>query len=671
MAKGRSKTARAVALTGPYGAGKTALMEAMLSAAGVTGKRGGTGDQSAEAKAREMSTELNIAGYAWMGDDYHIIDTPGSVEFSADADYALGAADLAVVVAEPDPAKAALLQPVMKRLGALGVPRLLFVNKIDQARGSVRGLLEALQAVSEASLVMRQIPLRDGENISGFIDLALERAYVYRPDEPSERIDMPDGESEREADARFHMLEQLADFDDDLMEELLSDIEPSREDVFGDLASEMRGGLIVPVMFGSAGSSHGVRRLMKALRHETPEVSETAKRLGADKAKGAAGYVLKTLHAGQGGKLSITRVLKGEIKDGATLTASNGESARIGGLFEVQGGETTKISSVKAGGIAALGRLEDVSTGELVSDSGKLKAPAVTVSQPVFSLAIAAKNRDDEVKLGAAMHKISEEDPSLSFEADPEAAQFLLRGQGEVHLAVALDKLKRKFSLEADTHTPDTAYQETIRKPVTQRGKHKKQSGGHGQYGDVEISFKPLQRGEGFRFEEKISGGVVPKTYFSAIEAGVKEAMERGPLGFPVVDVAAALTDGSHHSVDSSDLAFRQAGRIAASEAFAAAGSVLLEPIYKVTIAAPSDATSRVTSILSSRRGQILSFDARDGWSGWDEVQAYLPHVEIQDLIIELRSATQGVGMFTCEFTHMAELNGKLADRVTQERNAA
>jgi len=671
MAEGRSHHSRVIALTGPYGAGKTALLEAMLLAAGATSRKGGVGDPSAEARDRGMSTEMTAARMEWMGDRYQLLDAPGSIEFAADAEFALPGADLAIVVAEPDPDKATLLQPAMKRLERLGVPHLLFVNKIDQASGSVTALLEALQAVSEAPLVARQIPLRDGETISGFIDLALERAFVYRPDGPSEQIDIPEGDNEREADARFHMLEQLADFDDHLMEELLSDIEPSREEVFGDLVKEMQASQIVPVLFGSAENGFGVRRLMKALRHETPDVAAAAARLGADAAKGAAAYVVKTLHAGQSGKLSVARILKGEIKDGATLTASGGESARIGGLFAVQGAETTKLSAAEAGDLVALGRLDAAATGDLVAEGEALPRPGFDVAQPVYALAMEAGDRDDEVKLGAAMTKLSEEDPSLRFEPEPDTGEFLLRGQGEVHLAVAAAKLKRKFGLDVVTRPALTPYKESIRKPATVRGKHKKQSGGHGQYGDVEIAFKPLPRGSGFQFEESISGGVVPKTYFSAVEAGVRDAMERGPLGFPVVDVSATLVDGSHHSVDSSDLAFRLAGRQAAQQAFSEAGPVLLEPVWKVTLYAPSDSTSRLTSILSSRRGQILGFDAREGWCGWEAIEAYLPQAELGDLIIELRSATQGVGAFEAAFDHMAELTGKLADEVAEQRRQA
>ena len=671
MADRLSETPRVIALTGPYGSGKTVLMEAMLAAAGATGRRGGVGDQSAEAKERAMSTETNFARLDWMGDAYRIIDTPGSIEFSADAELALPAADMAVVVCEPDADKAALLHPAMKRLERLGVPHMLFVNKIDQARGSVRGLLESLQAVSEAPLVARQIPLRDGESISGFIDLALERAFIYRPDGPSEQAEIPEGETEREADARFHMLEQLADFDDHLMEELLSDIEPSRGEVFGDLIKETRAGQIVPVLFGSAANGFGVRRLMKALRHETPDVAETARRLGAEGTGGAAAYIAKTLHAGQSGKLSIARVLGCAIKDGATLTGPDGETSRVGGIFALQGAETEKLSEAGTGDLAALGRLENLKTGDLAGEGQSLHAPAGELPQPVFARAIEAGSRDDEVKLGTALNKLAEEDPSLSFAPEPDTGEFLLRGQGEVHLAVAAARLKRKFGLEAVTRPPATPYKESIRRSATIRGKHKKQSGGHGQYGDVEIAFRPLGRGEGFRFDEKISGGVVPKGYFSAVEAGVRDAMERGPLGFPVVDMAATLTDGSHHSVDSSDLAFRLAARQAAQAAFEEAGPVLLEPVYKVTLSAPSASTSRLTSILSTRRGQIMGFDAREGWPGWDEVQAYLPQSEMADLIIELRSATQGVGAFEAEFAHMAELTGKLADQVSHQQRAA
>ncbi len=679
MANGRAATARAVALVGPYGSGKTELLEALLYAAGARDKKGSAesgdriGDTSPEARARGMSTEVNVASFDYLDDRYALLDCPGSIEFAGDATFALPAADLAVVVAEADPDKVAAVQPTLQELHRLGVPHILFLNKIDEAGGRVRDLQSSLQDISPRPIVLRQIPIWEGETVTGFIDLASERAYIYRSGKESQRVDIPSDLADREADARFQMLEKLADFDDALMEALLEDANPEQDVVFKDLTDELQEGLITPVLIGSAKTGGGVRRLLKALRHEMPALEKTVERLlgAAPKCAGSA-YVFKTLHAGQTGKLSLVRVLTGKLADGATYARGDGETMRGSGLMTVDGGEHKRADRGVAGDVVAIGRLDDVATGEIVVIEGAGIRPAHTIEAPpsVFALAARAGDRKDEVKLTGAMSKLVEEDPSLSFGADPDTGEFLLRGLGDVHLRTAIAKLERKFGVGVATSTPETPYRETIRKSSTQRGRHKKQSGGHGQFGDVVIEVRPLERGAGFAFQHKISGGVVPKQYFPAVESGVRDACEKGPLSFPVVDVGVTLIDGSYHTVDSSEIAFRTAGRIGMQAALAECSPVLLEPIWKVEFVTPADTVSRVTAILTSRRGQILGFNPRDGWNGWDRVEGYLPQAELNDLIIELRSATQGAGSFTAHFDHMAELTGRLADQVREDKTA-
>lgn len=675
MPEGRAATARAVALAGSFGAGKTSLMEAILFATGARTKQGKVadgdthGDASPEARERGFSTELNLAHFDYLGDRYALLDLPGSVEFAAESTYVLPAVDVVVAVVEPDPDKIIAAQPVLKALDALDVPHMIFVNKIDQATMRARDLLAALQEISPRPLVMRQIPIWEGEHVNGFIDLALERAYVYRDGEASRRVDIPSDLADREADARFQMLEKLADFDDALMEALLEEAQPEREQVFADLASELADGLITPVFLGSALHDGGVRRLLKALRHETPDVAKAAERVTGEASPSApTAYVMKTIHADQAGKISIARVLSGALSDGETFTRPTGETSRAGGLYLYDGGTPQKASGVKAGDVVAIGRAEEAETGDLLVAGAAAMTPAVDVAppEPVYGRAITAAARSDEVKLTTAMTKLVDEDKGLVFGPDPESGELMLAGQGDLHLRTALARLERRFGVTVQAHEPATPYRETIRKGTTQRGRHKKQTGGHGQFGDVVIEVKPLPRGSGFQFESKITGGVVPRTYIPAVEDGVKDACGKGPLGFPVVDVAVTLTDGSHHAVDSSELAFRTAGRIGMSTALPECAPVLLEPIWKVEIVAPADAVSRVTQILTGRRGQILGFDAREGWPGWDRVEALLPKAELDDLILELRSATQGAGGFTAAFDHYAELTGKLADKVRE-----
>jgi len=674
MGKRDPGSVRTIALVGAAGAGKTTLLEAMLFASGAIPRQGevgvsSVGDASPEARARGQSVELNLAGFEFMGDRYAIVDCPGSTEFAAAEDLVLPAVDLVVVVADPHPGRAALLQPIFKELERLGVPRAVFVNKIDQARGPLDDFMAALAPASASPVVARQIPLIEKEHVTGFVDLALERAYFYRPGQPSQIIDLPQDIAELEAEARFHMLEQMADYDDALMEQLLSDLTPSRDVVFADLVAEMNQGQIVPVFFGSALNGFGVRRLLKALRHETPDVSQAAGRLGLD---GPCAYVFKTSYAGQAGKLSYARVLGGTLKDGEELTASTGDRSRAGGLFTVSGGSTRKVDHVDAGDVAAIAKIEAARAGQVLSFDGKVRTPQLSFREPLhpYALAVAAKDRKDDVRMSAALTKLGEEDPTLRVVLDPETQETLIFGQGEAHVQVTLERLKRRFNVEAATSAPKISYRESIRKGVTQRGRHKKQTGGHGQFGDVVIEIKPLPRGSGFSFSQKITGGVVPKQWIPAVEQGVRDAMQKGPLGFPVTDVEVVLTDGSYHSVDSSEMAFRQAGRLAMSEGLAACGAYLLEPVEKLTIHAPSASTSRITQAISARRGQILGFAPREGWSGWDDIEVCLPRHERQELIAELRGLTQGLGDFTAEFDHMAELTGRLAEEVSRSAAA-
>jgi elongation factor G len=671
---------RCIALVGPFQSGKTTLLEAILARTGAIARAGsvdaGTsvGDGSSEARHHKMSVSLTAATTSFMGDSYTFIDCPGSVEFSHDMRAALPAVDAAVVVCEADEKKLPQLQIILRELEDLKIPRFLFLNKIDRANKRIRETLGMLQPASRVPLVLRQIPIWNGELIEGFVDLALERAFVYREHKASEVIDLDGGNLDREKEARFSMLEKLADHDDALMEQLLEDIQPPRDAVFDDLARELREGLICSVLLGSAARENGVLRLMKALRHEAPDVTTTAARLGVPASKDALGYVFKTLHLQHGGKLSLTRLFTGHLDDGATLQSSAGQGARVSGIFAAGSSQDGKRTSAEAGDTVALGKLDTIKTGDTVS-SGKL-APAALLTvepqPPVLAISIAAIDRKDDVKLGQALLRLNEEDSSLTMVQNPRTHDTVLWGQGEMHLRVALERLLGRFGVNVKSHPPAIGYQETIRKPITQRGRHKKQSGGHGQFGDVVLDIKPLPRGEGFQFAEKVVGGAVPRNYIPAVEEGVVDGLTRGPLGFPVTDLAVTLTDGSYHSVDSSDLAFRTAARVGLSEGLPQCQPVLLEPIHTVEIVCPTDATAKINAILSARRGQILSFDTRDGWSGWDCVRALMPESEIGELIVELRSATAGAGSFTRQFDHMAEVTGRAADQIiAAHRDAA
>jgi elongation factor G len=676
----RAEGARLIALVGPFQSGKTSLFECLLARCGAVQRQGlvrdgsTVGDASPEARAHAMSVECNIGRADYLGDRYTFVDCPGSVEFTHEQRHVLAVADAAIVVAESDPRKLPALQLVLRAVEEARVPHFLFLNKIDSATGNLRDSLALLQSASRTPLLLRQIPLWNNGIAVGFIDLALERAYVYREHAPSEVVAMPDGDAVLEKEARYSMLERLADYDDALMEELLSDIEPPRDQIFDDLAKELRFGHVAPVFIGAAERGAGVTRLLKALRHEAPSVAATRARLGVADSGPALAHVFRSVHTPHGGKLSLARVLRGSFSDGQTVIGSSGAEEKISGVSSMLGATATRQAKAEAGETVAFGRLDGVAAGEALQDAraGAPPAPApLAAPRPVYALALSVGDRKDEMRLAAALAKLIDEDPSLVFLHDQALGEMKLLGQGEMHIRVALERLATRYGVTVSTHGPAIGYKETIRHPVSVRGRHKKQSGGHGQFGDVVLEVAPRARGEGFAFAERVHGGTVPKQYFSSVESGCRDALARGPLGFPVVDVEAVLVDGSYHSVDSSDMAFRTAARIGMIEALGRAEPVLLEPMLSVAIFAPSEAVSRATGIVSARRGQILGFGPRPGWEGWDELDALIPEAEIGDLIVELRSATSGAGFFEAAFDHLTEVVGRQAHEVVAARSAA
>jgi len=675
----RATGPRCVALVGPFQSGKTTLLEAILTRTGVIPRQGTVeagntiGDSSKEARHHRMSVELTVATANFMGDSYTFLDCPGSVEFVHDMRAVLPAIDAAVVVCELDEKKVPQLQLIMRELEDRKIPRILFLNKIDKGTGGVHDVLTLLQPASRTKLILRQIPTFSGDFISGFVDLALERAFVYKEHAPSEVVALEGDVADREKTARFSMLETLADHDDELMEQLLEDIEPPRDKVFDDLTRELREGLVCPVLLGTAARANGVLRLLKALRHESPGIVETAARLGVKPGSDAVAYVLKTQNTTHGGRMSIARVLAGQAGDGSTFLTDDEEAGRVAGVFKLVGQSSEKRGPAGVGETVAFAKLEKAKTGQTLT-AGKQPPAAVAKIEPyppVLAIAISAKERKDDVKLGQALHRLAEEDPSITVVHNPETHEVVLWGQGEMHLRVTTERLSDRYGIAIERRQPRVGYRETIRKGVVQRGRHKKQSGGHGQYGDVVLDIKPMPRGAGFSFEDKITGGVVPRNYIPSVEEGIVDALTHGPLGFPVVDLHVALIDGSYHTVDSSDMAFRIAGRIGIVEGLPQCQPVLLEPIHLVEIVCPNEATAKINALMSGRRGQILGFDTREGWEGWDVVRAKMPEAEIGDLIVEIRSATAGAGTFTFKFDHMAELTGRTADQIVAARRAA
>ncbi|NCS48251.1 MAG: elongation factor G [Microcystis aeruginosa BK11-02] len=659
---------RNVALVGPYSSGKTSLLESLLFVTGAITRKGKISDRntvsdsSTQARDRQMSVEVSVAHSQYQDLNFTFLDCPGSIEFASETYNALVGAGAAIIVCEPVVDRVLTLAPLLKFLDDWEIPHLIFINKMDRCNSHFNEVLQALKSVSSRPLVPQQYPIRQNNEIIGFIDLINEQAYHYHANSPADPVPLPDHLKEEEQIARQEMLETIAEFDDHLLEELLEDINPSREEILQDLKQELGADQIVPVFLGMAERDYGVRHLLTALVEEAPAPTITANRRGLDpSADGdAVVQILKTYFTPQGGRLSLARVWQGTLSDGMTL---NG--VRIGGIYRLMGQQQQPLQQAQAGEIVALGRLEGIATGDVVSSgSQKPDLPKGLQLKPVFALAIAAVNRKDEVKLSSALTKLIEEDPSLYWEQHGDTKEVILWGQGEIHLQVALDRLARKYNLPMTTHLPQVPYKETIKASTKSHGRYKHQTGGHGAFGDVYLDIKPLARGEGFHFHESIVGGVVPKQYIPGVETGVREYLGHGPLGFPVVDIDVTLTDGSYHSVDSSEQAFKQAARLAMTEGLPKCHPVLLEPILSVTVLAPSEYTAKVLQLISGKRGQIQGFEASEEWKGWDQVTAYLPQAEMHDFIVELRSLTMGVGFFQWDEDHLQEVPDKLRDGV-------
>jgi elongation factor G len=659
---------RNVAIIGPYSSGKTTLLESLLYVTQAISRKGRiddgntVGDGTPEARDRTMTAEINAASTEYGGIRFNFLDCPGSVELQQEAYNALIGVDAAVVVCEADPGRVLTLSPLFQFLDRWEIPHLIWINKLDRAAAPFAEVLAALKTVSSRPILPQQYPIRQGADLVGFIDLVSEQAYQYHQGAAADPIPLPTSLQAAEQAARMEMLETLADFDDHLLEELLEDIEPPQAEILQDLKQDLGADLIVPVFLGIATQDYGVRPLLDALLREAPDAAVAADRRGlAADADAPLVQVLKTYYTPQGGKLSLVRVWQGCLKDGMTL---NGD--RMGGLYRLSGQQQTAIPSAAAGEVVAIARLESAQTGQTLStQADPVALPQAEVFDPVYALAIAPEKRSDEVKLTAALNKLLEEDPSLHWEQHGDTHEVILWGQGDVHLQIALDRLRRKYNLPMGTHLPHVPYKETIRKARQNiHGRYKHQTGGHGQFGDVYLDIQPLERGTGFAFQEKIVGGVVPRQYIPSVETGVREFLTHGPLGFPVVDVGVTLTNGSYHAVDSSDQAFKQAARIAMQTGLPDCEPTLLEPVDAVEISVPNTFTANVLKMVSGRRGQILGYEAKADWSGWDVVLAHIPEAEVQTMILELRSLTLGVGFFRWQYDHLDPVPDKLRDRI-------
>ncbi len=640
-----SKPSRAIALIGPPGVGKTTL------AAALAGLEGGAVEDSGEGLVRCLS-------FPYIDEQWVSIDCPGAADLAQATSDVLQVVDAAVVVVSPDPAAAVLAAPHIRLVQSCGVPLVVFINRIRESQGRVRDIVSGLQHFSNGPLVVRQVPVREGDEVVGAIDLISERAWRYRPGQRSDLVEIPAELRDAEAEARFSLLETMSDFDEGLLEQIIEDRVPPCDTLFTLCKRLLAEGATVPVFFGDAAEGHGINRLMKALRHEVPALEKTVARIGDTPLAG----VFHAHYQKHLGKVCHVRALAGTLKPAMPLGG-----AKLGQILSLDGAKGQLLDAVAPGAVAKIVKTEQLNAGTLYDADGPV-APArpAPVLEPQANVTIAARNSKDEVRLSEALHRLAQDDRALTVSHDEDSGTLLLSGQGDLHFRQVADALKADFGIEVRLGEPRPSYRETIAKSVDVHYRHKKQSGGSGQFADIKFTVTPAPRGSGFSFEETIHGGSVPRQYIPSVEEGMRQGLEKGPLGFPVTDLHVRLTDGQHHSVDSSDIAFKIAGQMGIREALEQAGSVLLEPMYEVSCHVPDSFTGALNPRIAVLHGQVLGFERDPEHEGWEVLKVMLPGQSLHRLLGELRGATQGTGRFEARFSHYQEVYGREAEAVLQ-----
>ncbi len=679
---------RNVALVGHRGSGKTSLHEALLFQAGAINRLGsvpdGTtvSDADPDEKARQLSISAALTSFEWQERRVNLLDTPGDPSFVADALGALRVCESAVFVINAMMGVEVQTNRLWTRAAELDLARLVFVNMLDRERADFFRTLDSLKAAFGAHVVATEIPIGAEQDVSGIIDLVDMTAYEYENPSPPTRencreIPIPDELQAQAEEYREKLMDEVAENSDALMERYLEGEEISHEEIVAALKDGTNHGQIFPVTCGVATRNLGVGRLLDAIvedlpspvKHGSLEVGEVT--LEPDESKPLFAYVFKTRADPFAGRINLFRVYQGVIKqDSQVLNTRSHAKERVGQLLTFEGGQNKHVTEFGPGDIGAVAKLKETRAGDwLAARDEPIEMPSIKLPAPVMAFAVEPKSKGDEDKVFTALRRLQEEDPTIDLHRDPQTGEQIVAGLSQMHVEVIVDRLRSRFGAEVNLKPPRVPYQETIRKPAKAHGRHKKQTGGRGQFGDCHISIEPLDVGagqSGFEFVDEIKGGVIPGSFIPAVEKGVLEAMQEGVVaGYPVKGVRVRLYDGAFHSVDSSELAFKLAGSLAMREAMQAAAPVLLEPIMTVTVSVPEESVGDVIGDLNSRRGRPLGMQPSGG--GMTEVKAEVPMAEMLAYAPDLRSITGGQGEFTMEFLRYEEVPSHLAGKVVSE----
>ena len=635
---------RCFTVLGPSNSGKTTLIEALSRL-------------DSKPQKAELAEFFALTRFSYLDEPWCAFDVAGGPDHLGFAGEALAASDAAILCVPPEPEAAVLCAPYLRLVEESGTPCLLFINRMDSNTNRVRDIVAGLQAYANHTIILRQVPIRKGGEIVGAVDLISERAWEYQPGKRSRLVEIPSGLREREQEARAELLEHLSDFDDHLLEELIEEHQPASDEIYHVAAAVLKENEDIPAFMGSAAQAYGVTRLMKALRHDVPQVDVAVARLGAD---AAAAGVFASFRKHMG-KAVVLRALAGPVEAGMTLSG-----AGIGNLTDIDAKHP--LTGIAAGEVAIAVKSDHLNSGQIFTAAGARPMAAWTRGhRPSHAVVVTPVHEKDDARLSAALARLDELEPGLAVTQDEASGHAVLHVQGPMHLRRIQALLEGDFGIPVATQPVRASYRETISKAVENQYRHRKQSGGAGQFADVVMRIGPRPRGAGFAFDEVVKGGAVPRNYIPAVEAGAREALVRGPLGFPVIDLAVTLTDGKSHSVDSSDFAFRAAGQPCVKEALDQAGPLLLQPIDRVDIHVPSIFSGAIVTLVSSLKGQVLGFDPNPDAKGWDIFHALLPESGLEELSRALGGAAQGTAWSVADFDHYEEVHGREAERISQE----